>query len=151
MDITERIVRTNFRFTGAIVAKSRKSLNGEIVDIPVYSNGGFVILYDNLLNKIRTKRIKLNSTDLIILVYIASELDYNTNIIRINQTKIANDCDLTQAQVSKSLKVLEDARLIQTKLRSGIVVNQNYIFKGDILKFYTEYRNLYPDEIGEIC
>ena len=149
-DIRNRIVRTNFKFKGEVISKSKQDVNNNIVDIPVYSNGGFVLLYDNILQKIRNKLIKFNPTDWVVIAYFATEIGYNTNVVNVSQRKIASETNLDYHQVYDSVRKLQDYNIIQVYNSSKIVINQNYIFRGDILKFYEDYKMLYPDQKGEI-
>jgi hypothetical protein len=40
--------------------------------------------------------------------------------------------------------------MIDVRSHSEYIINHNYIFRGNMLQFYEDYKSLYPDQEGEI-
>lgn len=150
IELKSKIRSTVFRFTGNVEDRSRKDINGNTVYIPQYTNGGFVILYDTLLDKIYKGNIEISAAALRIVVYFAKHIGFNTNVIHTRQQDIAKELHLTVATVNKCIQYLKDIRLIYPIGHCDIIINHNYIFRGNMLQFYEDYKRLYPDQQGEI-
>lgn len=150
IELRVKIKRTNFRFTGTIEDRKRKDITGNTVYIPQYVNDGFVIFYDRLLNKIYDNAIKINQTDLRVLIWFAKNIEFNSNWLKASQRDIAADIGIDVAQVNKSLHNLENIGMIDIRSHSEYIINHNYIFRGNMLQFYEDYKRLYPDQEGEI-
>ena len=114
------------------------------------TNGGFVIFYDNLLDKIYKGNIEITSSALRIIVYFAKHIEFNSNVIKVRQQDIAKELNLTLATVNKCIQYLKDIRVIYPIGHCDIIINHNYIFRGNMLQFYEDYKRLYPDQKGEI-
>ena len=69
IELKLKIRSTVFPFKGSIEDRLKKDVNGNQVYIPTYTNGGFVIFYDNLLDKIYKGNIEITSSALRIIVY----------------------------------------------------------------------------------
>lgn len=149
IELKVKIKRTNFRFLGTIEDRKRVDSSGNVVYIPQYVSDGFVIFYDTLLQKLYKNMYKLNGTDIRVLFWFAINIDFNSNCVKASQRTIANDIGIDTMQVNKALHNLESIRLIDIRSHSEYIVNHNYIFKGNMLQFYEDYKRLYPDEVGE--
>lgn len=148
--LKDKIRRTNFRFLGTYDVQIKQDINGNVAALPVYNNGGFIIMYDTLLNKIYNKQIVLNPNTLRVLIYFAKHIGFNTNVIKVTQAAISKEMKISQPQVNSAIQDLKDIRLIEARGHSEYIMNHNYIFRGNMLKFYEDYKALYPDEQGEI-
>ena len=69
---------------------------------------------------------------------------------RMTQQDIAKELNLTLATVNKCIQYLKDIRVIYPIGHCDIIINHNYIFRGNMLQFYEDYKRLYPDQKGEI-
>ena len=144
-----KIRRTNFRFLGTYDVQLKKDVIGNVATLPIYNNGGFIGMYDTLLNKIYNKQIILNPNTLRVLIYFAKNIGFNTNVIKVTQSTISKEIKMSQPQVNSAIQDLKDIRLIEARGHSEYIINHNYIFRGNMLKFYEDYKALYPDEHGE--
>ena len=150
IELKVKIRSTVFPFKGSIEDRLKKDVNGNQVYIPTYTNGGFVIFYDNLLDKIYKGNIEITSSALRIIVYFAKHIEFNSNVIKVRQQDIAKELNLTLATVNKCIQYLKDIRVIYPIGHCDIIINHNYIFRGNMLQFYEDYKRLYPDQKGEI-
>ncbi|MBQ3306965.1 MAG: replication/maintenance protein RepL [Bacilli bacterium] len=145
-----KIRSTVFRFTGNIEDRLKQDKEGNNVYIPTYTNGGFIILYDTLLDKIYNGNIEISASALRIIVYFAKHIGFNTNVIHVKQQDISKELHITLATVNKCIQYLKDIRVIYPAGHCDIIINHNYIFRGNMLQFYEDYKRLYPDQEGEI-
>ena len=150
IELKVKIRSTVFPFKGSIEDRLKKDVNGNQVYIPTYTNGGFVIFYDNLLDKIYKGNIEITSSALRIIVYFAKHIEFNSNVIKVRQQDIAKELNLTLVTVNKCIQYLKDIRVIYPIGHCDIIINHNYIFRGNMLQFYEDYKRLYPDQKGEI-
>ena len=150
LELKVKIKRTKFRFTGTVEDRKRKDSTGNTVYIPQYVNDGFVIFYDRLLDKIYNNTIKITQTELRVLIWFAKHIEFNSNWIKATQREIAFTIGLDVMQVNKALHSLEDINMIDVRSHSEYIINHNYIFRGNMLQFYEDYKRLYPDQKGEI-
>lgn len=85
----------------------------------------------------------LNSAGIKVLQYIILNIEFNSNVIKIKQTKVAEDLKESQVNISRGIKNLIDAKFIE-KLDDSFEygINHNFFFKGDRRKLYDELTNL---------
>ena len=95
IELKVKIRSTVFPFKGSIEDRLKKDIDGNQVYIPTYTNGGFVIFYDNLLDKIYKGNIEITSSALRIIVYFAKHIEFNSNVIKVRQQDIAKELNLT--------------------------------------------------------
>ena len=133
IELKVKIRSTVFPFKGSIEDRLKKDINGNQVYIPTYTNGGFVIFYDRLLDKIYNNTIKITQTELRVLIWFAKHIEFNSNWIKATQREIASAIGLDVMQVNKALHSLEDINMIDVRSHSEYIINHNYVFRGNML------------------
>ena len=79
----DKVAQCFVRFEGTEAEYERKDVNGDIVRLPKYENGGYFVLFDKMAERIRSRLIKLNSNDFAVLMSIMFHLEFNSNIVRV--------------------------------------------------------------------
>ena len=143
----DKVAQCFVRFEGTEAEYERKDVNGDIVRLPKYENGGYFVLFDKMANKFRTRQYKLNSNDFAVLMSIVFHLEFNSNIVRLTNDQISTETGIDSHNVPSHIANLQKCRLI-LKQREYIIVNVNYLFKGDLLAFYKAYKEYYPEDEG---
>lgn len=145
----DKIAKCFAPFEGTEGDYNRRDVNNNIVTLPRYDNGGYFILFDKMASKIRSRLIKLNSNDFAVLMSIMFHLEFNSNIVRVTYKEIAKETGIEMNNISSHITNLRKARFI-SKEGNSIIVNVNYLFKGDLLEFYKAYKTYYPEDEGII-
>lgn len=145
----DKIAKCFAPFEGIESDYDRRDINNQIVTLPKYDNGGYFVLFDKMASKIRSRLIKLNSNDFAVLMSIMFHLEFNSNIVRVTYSQIHEETGIEVNNISSHISNLRKARFI-IKDGNDIIVNVNYLFKGDLLEFYKAYKKYYPEDEGII-
>ena len=145
----EKIAKCFAPFEGVESDYDRRDIHNKVVTLPKYDNGGYFVLFDKMAERIRSRLIKLNSNDFAVLMSIMFHLEFNSNIVRVTYKEISNETNIEINNISSHISKLRKARFI-IKDGNDIIVNVNYLFKGDLLEFYRAYKEYYPEDKGII-
>jgi len=95
---------------------------------------------------------KISALDFKVLLTVCNYVSYG-NVINLTQQTIADDLDISQPQVAKSFKKLENSGVFY-KHKKSMFLNPNYLVKGDLAKSkdseaYKTVRNKLYAELSE--
>lgn len=142
-----QVARLFVPFEGNEDTYTKDDINGNQVILPYFDNGGYFVIYDKLANKIMSGQYRLNGNDFQVLMAIVYSLKLNSNIVNITNKELGRLTGIIPQNISKNLANLESCRLIN-RSANKIIVNVNYIFKGNLLNFYRAYKEMYPEDKG---
>ena len=142
-----QVARLFVPFEGNEDTYTKYDINGNQVTLPYFDNGGYFIIYDKLANKIMSGQYRLNGNDFQVLMAIVASLKLNSNIVDTTNKQLSSLTGIIPQNISKNLANLEECRLIN-RSANKIIVNVNYIFKGNLLNFYRAYKEIYPEDAG---
>lgn len=143
----DKVARTFVRFEGSPSTYEKKDIYGTMCTLPKIENGNYFCIYDKLAEKFRTRQYKMNSNDFAVLMSIMFHLEFNSNIVCLSNKEIAKETGIDQHNIGLNIESLENCHLICRRGRK-IIVNVNYLFKGNIVEFYEAYKEYYPEDKG---
>lgn len=83
---------------------------------------------------------KLNTAGIFVLSYVMDNVPFGDNEVRIKQSELAKEKNINQSFVSRGVKDLIDNNFLEKNKEKPFwyIINHNYIFKGNRLKFLIE-------------
>lgn len=96
-------------------------------------------------------RVKVSSTASKIIGYIVKYVDFNVNYIYFTYNNVNAYAHIDNNAYAKAISELVTHNVIQiTNRRSLYIVNHNYIFKGNIIRFIDKYNKKYNGELASL-
>jgi hypothetical protein len=99
------------------------------------------VYYIPYIENVLFKELKSNARDL--LLYIIYNIKSDIDFINLKQDKVCKEMFCSKPTLISSIKQLSDVAILCKKSQSEYWVNPHYIFKGNRIKFYTNYYPAY--------